>query len=270
MRLLTSSGTPKRKRIKKERNRVDWIIFIIMVLVGVVSGFINTLAGSGSLLTLPLLIFLGLPANVANGTNRVGILLQSLVGVGGFKQKNVFEWSEGIWLTIPATFGALLGALVAVDLNEDLMNKVIGSLMIVMFIVILVKPERWLKEHAGEIKAKPSFLQIIIFTLIGFYGGFIQAGVGFFLLAGLVLGAGFDLLKANAIKVMIVLAFTIVALGVFVINKQVNYTLGIALGAGSMLGAWIATRVAVKQGVKFIRWFLLVAVFGFAVKLLFF
>lgn len=247
---------------------MEWWVYTIVVIVGIISGFINTLAGSGSLITLPLLIFIGLPANVANGTNRIAILLQSVVGVSAFKQKKVFEWREGIWLTIPASLGALIGAVVAVDINDALMNKIIGVLLVVMFFLILYKPEQWVKEQADGAHAKPTLLRILVFFGIGFYGGFIQAGVGFFLLAGLVLGAGFDLLKANAIKVLIVLAFTVVALVVFIANSQVNYLIGLMLGAGSMLGAWIATRVAVKQGTKFIRWFLLGAVFVFAVKLL--
>jgi hypothetical protein len=249
---------------------IDIWMYVLVIVAGVFAGFINTLAGSGSLITLPLLIFLGLPANVANGTNRIGILLQSLVAVGGFKQKKVFEWKEGIWLTIPATIGSFIGAAMAVNLNDLLMNRIIGGLLIFMFFIILFKPEQWIKEHAGLVKAKPSIMQIIIFFGIGFYGGFIQAGVGFFLLAGLVLGAGFDLLKGNAIKVLIVLVYTVAAIVVFIYNNQINYQIGLILGLGSMLGAWIATRVAVKKGSKFIRWVLLITVFGFAVKLLFF
>jgi uncharacterized membrane protein YfcA len=249
---------------------MDWLLYILVVIVGFVSGFINTLAGSGSLLTLPLLIFMGLPVTIANGTNRIAILLQSIVGLGGFKQKKVFEWKDGLWLTIPSTVGALFGSLLAVNLNEALMNRIIGGLLVVMFFVILYKPERWLKEQDGKVHAKPNILRILIFFAIGFYGGFIQVGVGFFLLAGLVLGVGYDLLKANAIKVLIVLAYTIVALFVFIINKQVDYYLGLVLGVGSMFGAWLATHVAVKQGAKFVRWFLLVTVFAFAVKMLFF
>jgi len=247
---------------------MEWWIYAIVVLAGIAAGFINTLAGSGSLLTLPLLIFLGLPANVANGTNRVGILLQSIVAVGSFKQKKVFEWKDGIWLTVPAGIGALVGAWVAVDLNEQLMNRIIGGLLVFMFFVILLKPEKWIgdSELAEPIKVTP--LRVLVFLLIGFYGGFIQAGVGFFLLAGLVLGAGMNLLKANAIKVLITLVFTVLALIVFIVNNQVDYLLGIIMGAGNMLGAWIATHVAVKKGTKFIRWFLLVVVLAFALKLL--
>lgn len=249
---------------------MDFWIYVLVVLVGIAAGFINTIAGSGSLLTLPLLIFLGLPANVANGTNRIGVLLQSLVATGSFKQKRVFEWKEGVWLTIPATIGSFAGAALAINLDDELMNRIIGGLLIFMFLLMLYKPERWIKSHDKAAKVKPSFLQILIFFGIGLYGGFIQAGVGFFLLAGLVLGAGYDLLKANAIKVLIVLAFTAVALAVFIYNNQVDYKLGLILGLGSMIGAWIATHVAIKKGSEFIRWFVLVAVFVFAVKLLFF
>ena len=249
---------------------MDWLLYLLVVLVGFISGFINTLAGSGSLLTLPLLIFMGLPVTVANGTNRIAILLQSIVGVRGFKQKKVFEWKDGLWLTIPATIGALFGSILAVELDEKLMNRIIGGLLVVMFFVILYKPEKWVGEQVGVAKAKPNFLRFVIFFAIGFYGGFIQAGVGFFLLAGLVLGAGYDLLKANAIKVLIVLVYTIVALAVFILNKQVDYFLGIVLGVGSMFGAWLATHVAVKKGIGFIRWFLLVTVLAVAIKMLFF
>lgn len=247
---------------------MDWWIYALVVLAGAAAGFINTLAGSGSLLTLPLLIFVGLPANVANGTNRIGILLQSIVAVGGYKQKKVFEWNEGIWLTIPAAIGALVGAMVAVDLDEALMNKVIGGLLVFMFFVILIKPEKWIGDNNSSVPIKFTPLRAIIFLGIGFYGGFIQAGVGFFLLAGLVLGAGMNLLKANAIKVLITLVFTVLALIVFIVNNQVDYVLGVTMGVGNMLGAWVATRVAVKKGSKFIRWFLLIAVFAFALKLL--
>jgi len=201
-------------------------LYILVVLVGFVSGFINTIAGSGSLLTLPVLIFMGLPVGVANGTNRIAILLQSIVGVAGFKQRKVFEWRDGLWLLIPSVIGALLGAMMAVNIDELLMNRVVGGLLIVMFFVILFKPEKWVKVQAGTAQSKPTFWSFLIFLAIGFYGGFIQAGVGFFLLAGLVLGAGFDLLKANAIKVFIVLAYTIVALAVFIFNMQVNFSLG--------------------------------------------
>lgn len=244
--------------------------YILVVLAGAAAGFINTLAGSGSLLTLPVLIFLGLPANVANGTNRIGILMQSIAAAGGFKKQKVFEWNEGIWLTIPAALGAIVGSWVAIDIDEQLLNRIIGGLLGFMFILLLVKPERWLKAPQPNIKVKLTPLRFVIFMTIGFYGGFIQAGVGYFLLAGLVLGASVDLVKANALKVLITFVFTVLALGVFVYNNQVDFVIGIIMGVGNMIGAWVATHVAVNKGATFIRWFLLACVLLFAVKLLIF
>lgn len=246
---------------------MEWYIYPAIVAVGLVTGFINTLAGSGSLLTLPFLMFLGLPANVANGTNRVGVLMQSIVGAFSFRKQKVFNFSEGTVLLLPATAGSLLGAIVAVDLDEELMETIIGGLLIFMFFVILVKPEKWIRDHAEKINGKPTFWNIIISFLIGIYGGFIQAGVGFFLLAWLVLGVGADLVKANALKVFIVMGFTVVALVVFFINRQVDLKIGLILAAGNMGGAWIAAKSAVKRGAGFVRWILLITVFLAGLKL---
>jgi hypothetical protein len=160
--------------------------------------------------------------------------------------------------------------MVAVDIDELLMNRIIGVLLVFMFVLLLVKPERWLNPTSSNTNIRLTPLRFVVFMAIGFYGGFIQAGVGYFLLAGLVLGAGVDLVKANAIKVLITLVFTVLALGVFIYNGQVDYLIGITMGVGNMLGAWIATHVAVKKGAVFIRWFLLVCVLVFALRLLLF
>ena len=247
---------------------MEWYVIAAVILVGFIAGFINTLAGSGSLLTLPLLMFLGLPANVANGTNRIAILLQNIVGVSSFKKQKVLDFKHGLWLGIPAVIGSFIGAQIAINLNEDVMRKTIGGLLIVMLFIIIYKPDNWIKGKAGEIGAKPGVLQIIIFFFISIYGGFIQAGVGFFLLAGLVLGAGLDLVRANALKVFIVLLYTPVALGIFILNNQVDYKLGLILAVGNMLGAFVGAKATVSWGPKFVRYILLIAVFVSAVKLL--
>jgi uncharacterized membrane protein YfcA len=245
---------------------MEWYMYPVLIIAGLIAGFINTLAGSGSLITLPLLMFLGLPANVANGTNRVGVLLQSAVGTASFKQNRIFEFSEGIWLAIPATVGSLAGALAAVNLRTKEMELIIGGLLFFMFFIILYKPEKWISEKAGKIEGTPKIWQILIFLCIGFYGGFIQAGVGFMLLGGLVLGAGVNLTKANALKVFIVLIYTSIALIVFILNKQVDYLAGFVLAIGSMAGAYIASKVAIKSGPKIVRIILLVVIMLAAMK----
>lgn len=244
--------------------------YLLLVLAGLLAGFINTLAGSGSLITLPLLMFMGFPAHVANGTNRISVLLQSLTGTLGFRKGKQLELKTGLWLAIPTIAGSLAGAIFAVEINETLMERAIGFLLIVMFFLILFKPDVWLKGKQEAKQRQNHLLNTILFFLIGFYGGFIQAGVGFFLLGGLVLGKGFDLVKANALKNLLVFLFTPFALAVFIINQQVNYTAGFILAAGSVIGAWLATKIAVERGTVFVRYVLLVAILGSAVKLIFF
>lgn len=249
---------------------MEWYFIPALIGAGILCGFINTLAGSGSLISLPLLMFMGLPANVANGTNRIAILFQNIVGVSSFKQQKVFKIKEGIWLAIPAVIGSMIGAVLAVNMTEAIMTRVIGGLLVFMFFMILFKPDAWIKGQIGLVSSKPTWWQLLIFFGIGVYGGFIQAGVGFFLLAGLVLGAGFDLVKANAIKLLIVLLYTPFALAIFIYNDQVYWIAGLILAIGNMLGAFIASRFAVSWGAKFVRIMLLVIVFGAAIKLLIF
>ena len=232
-----------------------WLLAAVPA-VGFAAGFINTLAGSGSLITLPILILLGLPANVANGTNRVGVLMQNIVAVATFRRHGALPLAGSLWPVIATLAGAVLGAELAVDLDEALMRRVIGVLMLVMLVIMLARPERWLVARRGKARAD-LLLQVPVFFAIGLYGGFVQAGVGIFLLAGLVLGAGFDLVGANAVKNFIVLVFTVAALVVFLVNAQVRWEYGLLLAAGQGLGAWVAARMAVARGAKFVQWVLI-------------
>jgi hypothetical protein len=250
--------------------QLEWYQYILIIGAGLIAGFINTLAGSGSLLTLPLLMFIGLPPVVANGTNRISIMLQSLVGSLGFRKQGALDLKAGLLLGIPSVIGSIAGAFIALAINAKAMERAIGVLMIVMFFVVLFKPEAWLKGQSGKTISGSIGLNFFIFFLIGVYGGFVQAGVGFFLLGGLVLGAGLDLVKANAIKNFLVFLYTPFALAVYMIGNQVDYKAGLILSIGSMTGAWLGTKSALSWGPAFVRYVLLVAVLVSAIQLIFF
>ena len=237
------------------------IEIIVTILLGTAAGFINTFAGGGSMLVVPFLIFIGLPANVANATNRIAILLQNVVSVNGFKQKKILDFKTDSKLLLPVALGSIAGAFIAVDINEEIFKKVIAGLLIIMFFMLLLNPDAWVKANADKAKMKSPWL--------GIYGGFIQIGIGFFLLAGLVLGCGYDLLKANAIKLFIVLFYTIIALAIFIWNGLVDFKIGLILACGNMLGAWLGVRFSIKWGAKYIRYFLLVVLVIVAVRLFF-
>lgn len=245
-----------------------WYVLPMAVAAGFLSGFINTVAGSGSLVTLPLLIFLGFPANVANGTNRISILLQNVVGTASFQGKGVLDSRGALWLGVPAVAGSVLGAQIAVDLDEELMRRIIGVVMVLMLGIIIFRPERWLSASHDRVRIPPSPWLLLVFFLIGVYGGFIQAGVGIFLLAGLVLGAGYDLVRGNAVKVAIVLLFTVSALLVFVRNDQVEWFIGAVLAVGSMGGAWVGAKFAVDSGSLWVRRLLIAIIAVSALELL--
>jgi len=165
--------------------------------------------------------------------------------------------------------GSIVGAFIAVDINEEIFKKVIAGLLIVMFFMLLLNPDAWVKANVDKAKMKSPWLRNIIFFFLGIYGGFIQIGIGFFLLAGLVLGCGYDLLKANAIKLFIVLFYTIIALSIFIWNDLVDFKVGLILACGNMLGAWLGVRFSIKWGAKYIRYFLLAVLVIVAVRLFF-
>lgn len=247
---------------------MHWYVYPLLVLAGIAAGFVNMLAGNGSLITLPALIFAGLPANVANATNRVGVTLQNVVGTAGFYRQGKLDVRGALLFSIPTVVGSILGARIAVDIDEALFRRVLAVVMVIMLIVMLVKPERWVTGRIHAHNGRISPLQIVVFFAIGVYGGFLQAGVGIFLLAGLVLGPGYDVVRANAVKVAIVLALTFAALIVFQANAQVLWGPGLVLGIGNMIGAWLGTRFAVSKGVVWVRWFVIVVVVISAAQLL--
>ncbi|MEM7030033.1 MAG: sulfite exporter TauE/SafE family protein [Chloroflexota bacterium] len=245
-----------------------WYIYPIVVITGFLAGFVNTLAGSGSLITLSLLVFIGIPETLANATNRVGVVIQSLVSAGTYQQEKVLDTRGGLILSIPATIGAILGSYIASQLGDTDLRFVLGVVMVIMLFVILIKPKRWLEGSEESFQGTPSLMQMTVLFIIGIYGGFIQAGVGVFLLAGLVLSAGYDLVRANAVKVLIVACLTIVSLLVFILNDQVLWGIGLLLAVGNAIGGWLAARVTINRGAEFIRWILIAVVVISAVRFL--
>jgi uncharacterized membrane protein YfcA len=243
------------------------LLLAAVPLTGFLAGFVNTLAGSGSLITLPMLILLGLPATVANGTNRVGVVLQNVVAVATFRKHGALDTTGSMRLLIPTVIGSFAGAALAVDLDEVVMRRVIGGLMLVMLAIVIFKPERWLSEHATG--ARRSFwIEAPVFFAIGVYGGFIQAGSGVFLIAGLVLCSGYNLVGANAIKNLIVLVLSLAALSVFIANDQVRWDLGLLLAVGQAAGGWTAARLAIARGAPVVRIVLIAVLVLSAVALL--
>ena len=240
----------------------------LVLVVGVAAGFLNTVAGGGSALTMPMLIFLGLPSSVANGTARVAIMLQNLTAVAGFRSKGHFEPALGLQLGLPALAGALVGSRIAVDVPDAVFNAVLAGVMVLVLVSIFFKP----KPAAGPVEAAQPptgsrrLLLMAIFFVIGVYGGFIQAGVGFLIMSSLIFLSGYDLVRVNAVKVVVILVYTVAALTVFLLNGKVEWGPGLTLAVGNSAGAWLGARFSVAGGERWIRAILVVAVLVMAVR----
>lgn len=238
-----------------------------LALVGVIAGFLNVLAGGGSLLTLPLLIFFGLPAATANGTNRVAIFCQNIFAITGFKRQGVFPIRLALLCMPPALLGSYLGANLAINVDEMLFRRLLALIMVGVLLFMVFDPMQRFRRQERPMTPMRTLVLIVSFFGVGLYGGFVQAGVGFLIITALLVH-GLDLVRINAVKVLVIFAFTAVALGVFVLHGQVDYILGFSLAAGNSVGGWIATHYAVKKGHEWIKRFVIITVLVFALRLL--
>ncbi len=238
---------------------------VIILAAGVIAGFINTLAGGGSLLTIPALLFAGLSSPVANATNRVAVVMQSLVGAARFRQKKVFVVKEALPMLLPAFVGSIVGASVAAELDQRVFDIVLGIVLLSMVATLFFDPAKMAQRFAATDDGQgPTVIHRVIsaaaFFAIGLYGGFIQVGVGFLLIIGISTLFGFDLVKTNAVKLLVVGLYSLFALGVFALHGQVLWLHGIVLGLGNVIGALVGVRFALHRGTAAIKAVVVLAV----------
>lgn len=244
----------------------DITSIILLFVIAFISGFINVGAGGGSSLTLPMLIFLGLDSAMANGTNRVGIIMQNISAIYSFKRSNFSQFRLSLKLSLLTLPGAVAGAILAVRLNDQLFQKILGVVMILIIVSMFLPKAKNTKE--GEDGQNISWSVYLSMFGIGFYGGFIQVGVGFLIMASLQHLMKLNLVFVNMHKVFIVLVYTLPALLIFAFTGNVNWFWGIVLGTGTALGGWWSAKLSVKKGEKLIKIVLVAAIFIMALKLL--
>lgn len=240
---------------------------LIVLFTGIAAGFINVNAGGGSFITLPVLIFTGLPAAVANGTNRVALAAANIIAVLNFKKNGYFDWKLAMFLAVPATIGAVVGSLISINLSDDLYNTLLAVVIIIVILFILINPSRFIKKPAKMTKGRKT-AGFFIFLALGLYGGVIQAGIGFLIITSLFFITGFSLVKINSLKVLIVLVYMAFSITVFIISGNINWLYALILSAGNGAGAYLGSKFAVKHGDKWIKVIMIVASVIMALKLL--
>ncbi len=244
---------------------------LLLVGVGLVAGIVNVMAGGGSLLTLPSLVFLGLPGPVANGSNRLAILLQNAVATVQFFRDGYSDFKLSLTLTLCALPGTVLGAWAGTKLEGIWFNRVLAAVMVLVMLLMMRRKKKRTEDNTVNnegISPKRYYAAHGLMLLVGLYGGFIQAGVGFIIMAVLHRVLRFDLIRVNMHKVFIVGSYTVVALFVFAISGEVNWIAGLTLAAGNATGGILGTKLAIKKGDKLIRIFLYTVLIVMVIKLL--
>ena len=256
---------------------VNDALVLLLVPIGVVAGYLNVMAGGGSLLTVPALIFLGVPGHVANGTNRIAILAQNISAVTSFRHHGLHDFKLGLSLAACAIPGAIFGAWLGVQLQGIGFNRFLAAVMVGVMVVMALSERSKAKTSArgNAIASQPITRQRLIWGHVlmvgaGVYGGIIQIGVGFLLIAILHSVMRIDLVRVNMYKVFIVLCYTVAALAVFASQLELAWVAGFFLAIGNSIGGWLGAKWSISQGERVIRWVLNTVLVMVIVKLLFF
>lgn len=241
----------------------------LIVFVGIVGGFLNVVAGGGSLLTVPVMVFLGMPGPVANGTNRIGILAQNITSVVAFARSGFKDFKLSLSLSACAIPGAVVGALLGVHLEGVWFNRALALIM--LGVMVVMHFDRGSAERAKGHQPTPKQLLHghLLMVGVGFWGGFIQLGVGFIIMPVLNRVMGLDLVRTNMHKVFIVAVYTVVALFIFASQLELLWIIGIVLAVGNSIGGYLGTHFAINTSERMIRLVLNLVIAAFVIKLLF-
>ena len=236
---------------------MDWHIAVVLLVSGTLVGIINTLAGGGSIITMTMFMAFGMPINIANGTNRIAVLMQNLAATVTFIRKKSFNINHGLLLSIPVIVGNIIGAIVASDIDQWVFKLCFGAILLVIMVYLLI--DHKLKPKEGHnIEIKP--LHYFLFFLIGFYGGYIYIGLGYLILTIALWQMRMDMVMANAIKGFVILIATPFSLAVFMIMGNVDYRFGLIHGLGNMIGSFLASHYMTDWGKGFIKIFMAIIV----------
>ena len=241
---------------------------ILLFLAGIAAGFVNVNAGGGSFLTIPLLIILGgLPATAANASNRVAILLQNVIAARNFRRHGFRDLRQGIKLGLSAMAGAVIGSMIALDVPENVFRTILSVIMVLALVVILHTNRKKCAEHISEQLRHP-VLQVFMFFFIGIYGGFIQAGTGYLVICSLSIIGGLSLVKTNSLKIIIIAAYLIPSILVFLLNGEIRWFPALVLAAGTSIGGWFGSTFAIRKGDRWIKIILVAAILVMAAKMI--
>jgi len=241
----------------------------LLVAVGIIGGFVNVMAGGGSLITVPVMVFMGLPGPVANGTNRIAILAQNLSAIVAFARRGFRDFRLSLTLAACAMPGAAAGALLGSQLEGVWFNRALALIMAGVMLVMHFDRGATERSENYQPTRKQLLRGHVLMVGAGFWGGFIQLGVGFILMPILNRAMGLDLVRTNMHKVFIIAIYTVVALAIFASQVELMWAVGLALAVGNAIGGYLGAHFTVSRGEHLIRLVLNLVLIAFIIKLLF-
>lgn len=241
----------------------------IIIITGFGAAFLNTVGGGGSLFSVPILTFLGLPITSANATSRVALLFQNFFAVRGFKSKGIeLPWPYSLYLGLTSLVGGFIGAKLAANINDESFSKIFVAVMILSVLLIVFDPFK--SKGFERLTLKHQIIGTILFFFIGIYGGFVQAGIGFLVIGVLSIVNNLSLVKSNYVKVFSAIVYTAVSVAVFAFEGKIVWLTGLVLAIGHALGGWYASRWSVDKGDVWIKRVMILSIIAMAIKLWFF
>jgi len=251
---------------------VNLLDYSLLALIGIGAGFINVLAGGGSLLTVPALIFMDVPGPMANGTNRIAIIAQAAAAIVAFFRRGYHDLKLSLSLAITLIPGAAIGAHLGTHIDGVWFNRLLASVMLAVMLIMLFEPKTPAKSLvSGERTTRKRMLVThLLIAVIGFYGGLIHIGIGFLIMPVLHRVAQLDLIEVNMHKMAIILPYSIVALIIFASESGVLWIAGLALAVGNAIGGWLGVHFAIKKGEKLIKLVFNLSLAALIIKLMFF
>jgi uncharacterized membrane protein YfcA len=248
---------------------LEWYNYVLITVVGFCAAFLNTIGGGGSLFTVPILTFLGMPITLANATSRVAILSQNIFAVFGFASKKVeLPKKYSFWLCLTSLVGGFIGSTLASSIDDKIFSRVFVVVMLISLVLVIFDPFRTRNKEENLSPGRQA-IGAVIFFFIGIYGGFVQAGIGFLVIGTLSVVNNMNLVKINYLKVFVAILYTAVSVLVFAFEGKIVWTTGFILAIGHALGGWYASRWSVKAGEVWIKRIMVASVLAMAIKLWF-
>lgn len=246
-----------------------WYEYLLIIIVGFFAAFLNTVGGGGSLFSVPILTFMGLPITTANATSRVALLFQNLFAVGGFRSKNVaLPWPYSLYLGLTSLGGGIIGSLVASTVADTVFTKIFVIVMLLAVVLILFDPFK--STGTERLDVRSQVIGATCFFFLGIYGGFVQAGIGFLVIGVLSVVNHLSLVRSNYVKVFAAIVYTGVSVIVFAIEGKIEWKPGLVLAIGHAMGGWYASRWSVSAGELWIKRVMIISIIAMAIKLWFF